>query len=302
MNEIIKTNLLTKTYHEVLAVNAISLQVNQGEIYGFLGLNGAGKTTTIRMLLGMIKPSNGDVTILGNNVKNVSGAFWNKIGYLVEMPYSYPNLTVQENLELIRKLRGLKQKKCVPEIMELLNLMEYKNRKAKDLSLGNGQRLGLAKALIHKPEILILDEPTNGLDPSGIHEIREYLIHLSKNEGVTIFISSHILSEISKMAHRIGIIHQGELKQEINSVELENLCQKKLIITVKELEDAQNILVQNNIEFQLFNKKEMIISDLKYINSPEQIARLLIQNNCSLTQLHVVEEDLESYFLRTINS
>jgi ABC-2 type transport system ATP-binding protein len=149
---------------------------------------------------------------------------------------------------------------------------------------------------------LILDEPTNGLDPSGIHEIREYLIHLSKNEGVTIFISSHILSEISKMAHRIGIIHKGILKQEINSVELETLCQKKLIITVKELEDGQNILFQNNIEFQLFDKKEMIISDLKYINSPEQIARLLIQNNCSLTQLHIVEEDLESYFLRTINS
>jgi ABC-2 type transport system ATP-binding protein len=302
MNEIIKTNLLTKAYHEVLAVNSISLQVNQGEIYGFLGLNGAGKTTTIRMLLGMIKSTNGSVSILGKNVADAHGVFWNKIGYLVEMPNSYPNLTVQENLELIRKLRGLKQKECVYQIMELLSLTEYKNRKAKDLSLGNGQRLGLAKALIHKPEILILDEPTNGLDPSGIHEIREYLIHLSKNEGVTIFISSHILSEISKMAHRIGIIHNGILKQELESAKLAELSLKKLSVSVLDVELAKKIMENNQVEFKCSDQNDFLIFNQYYIDFPNQIANMLVKSGCELTQLTIIEEDLESYFLRTINS
>ena len=197
METIIATEKITKRYKDVVAVSDLSLNVRKGEIYGFLGLNGAGKTTTIRMLLGMINPASGKAFINGKKVYAGNHELWKEIGYLVEVPYSYPNLTVRENLEIIRRLRLLPDNSAVDRIIDQLKLNAYANRKAKNLSLGNAQRLGLAKALIHNPQILILDEPSNGLDPAGIFEIREFLQDLAKNHGVTIFISSHILGEIS---------------------------------------------------------------------------------------------------------
>ena len=200
--EVIRTKNLTKSFGDVLAVDDVSLNVEEGEIYGFLGLNGAGKTTTIRLLLGMIKQNSGSKKLFGKKIDR-STSVWNDVGYLVETPHSYPDLTVTENLELIRRYRKLPDSKPVNEIILKLNLTEYKNRKAKHLSLGNNQRLGLAKALIHNPKLLILDEPINGLDPAGIVEIRELLTDLAHNHNTTIFLSSHILSEISKLAARI---------------------------------------------------------------------------------------------------
>src|SRR3989339_695856 len=183
MNDVITTEKLSKRYKDVLAVSEISLNVRKGEIYGFLGLNGAGKTTTIRMLLGMINPICGSSFINGQKVHPNNTSLWKEIGYLVEIPYSYPDLTVKENLEIIRRLRFISDKTVVSSIIDRLKLTQYANRKAKNLSLGNAQRLGLAKALIHNPNILILDEPTNGLDPAGIYEIRELLNDLAKNQG-----------------------------------------------------------------------------------------------------------------------
>ncbi len=211
MKEIIRTRSLNKTYKDVCAVSDNNISVNKGEIYGFLGLNGAGKTTTIRMLLGIVKPTSGQALLYDSLVVPSNTNIWKKTGYLVEVPHSYPNLSVKENLHLIRKLRNLEDRKVVDRIMEKLEITSYANRLAKHLSLGNKQRLGLAKAMMHDPEILILDEPTNGLDPAGIHDIRELLIDLAKNKGVTIFISSHILGEISQFATRIGIIHKGNM-------------------------------------------------------------------------------------------
>jgi len=193
--EVIRTHNLSKHYGKVKAVDGISLNVRKGEIYGFLGLNGAGKTTTIRMLLGMIHPTTGESYLNGEKVNARMHNLWNHVGYLVEIPYSYPQLTVRENLEIVRRLRFLPDSRAVDSVIEKLQLGPYHNRKAKNLSLGNAQRLGLAKALIHNPDILILDEPANGLDPAGIVEIRELLRDLAFNKGVTIFISSHILGE-----------------------------------------------------------------------------------------------------------
>ncbi len=229
MEDIVRTENLSKQYGNVHAVSDLSLSVRKGEIYGFLGLNGAGKTTTIRMLLGMVRPTSGGVFINGLRVYADNTALWKDIGSLVEIPCSYPNLTVRENLEIIRRLRFIPDKSATDKVIDKFQLGAYKDRKAKHLSLGNSQRLGLAKALIHNPGILILDEPANGLDPAGIHEIREMLTDLATSHGVTIFISSHMLSEISRFATRIGIIHEGKLIKEVDTIQLDHLCRKRLL-------------------------------------------------------------------------
>ena len=301
MEEIINTEKLSKQYKDVLAVSGISLNVCKGEIYGFLGLNGAGKTTTIRMLLGMINPTRGKAYINGKRVEPGNLELWKEIGYLVEVPYSYLDLTVRENLEIIRRLRFLPGKEAVSEIMDKLKLTQYANRKTKHLSLGNAQRLGLAKALIHRPSILILDEPANGLDPAGIFEIRELLNHLSYNHGCTVFISSHILSEISKFATRIGIIHKGILIQEINTTQLELLCQKRLKINTRNNITAGSVLRKNGIDFTETSDHLLEINNHDAIGNPDKIAELLVNNHVPPLLLNVLEEDLESYFLRTIN-
>ncbi len=243
MNEIIRTKNLSKHFGSVKAADKISLSVRKGEIYGFLGLNGAGKTTPIRMLL-MIKPTSGESYLKGEKVTANSHKLWNSIGYLVEIPYSYPELTVRENLEIVRRLHLLDDSSAVDVVIEQLHLGRYQNRKAKNLSLGNAQRLGLAKAIIHNPDILILDEPANGLDPAGIVEIRELLHDLAFNKGVTVFISSHILGEISKIATRIGIIHDGRLIQEMDINQLHKLRKRRLLINVEDKNGAISILTK----------------------------------------------------------
>lgn len=300
MEDIIRTENLTKSYKDVMAVSEISLNVRKGEIYGFLGLNGAGKTTTIRMLLGMIKPDKGKAFIKGKKVHPCNTDLWKDIGYLVEVPYSYPALTVRENLEIIRQLRMIKDKKSVASVMDKLKLTQYANRKAKNLSLGNAQRLGLAKALLHHPSILILDEPANGLDPAGIMEVREMLKSLSSDFGVTVFISSHILGEISRLATRIGIIHNGNLIQEIGTPELEQLCQKRLVVNTGNNGRAKAVLSEKGIMARETSDRSLEIRDEASIKNPENIATLLVEHRVPPTLLNVVEEDLESYFLRTI--
>ena len=210
--EVIKTNRLTKYYGKTVAVDNISIQINKGEIYGFIGLNGAGKTTLIRAMLAMIKPNSGDVALFGKNL-NSNFNLWNDIGYLVETSRSYPNLSVYENLKVIYKLRQLDNPVVIDNIIEKLKLSKYRDIKSSSLSLGNQQRLGLARALMHRPKLLILDEPTNGLDPVGIQELRELIRNFSK-EGITVILSSHILNEVQQVADKIGIINKGHLSYE----------------------------------------------------------------------------------------
>ena len=295
---IIQTKQLTKRYGDTIAVDNVSIHVNQGEIYGFLGLNGAGKTTTIRLLLGLIKPDSGTCKLFEKEPKQAN-KIWNNVGYLIETPYSYPNLSVIENLEVIFKLRGLTDKYLIDEIIERLKLTQYRNRKEKNLSLGNKQRLGLAKALIHKPKLLILDEPINGLDPAGIVEIRELLKELSEKHNTTIFLSSHILSEIAKLTTRIGVIHNGALIKEIKSSELHEQVIKRMCITTNNNENAAKILNENGFQCTTINHV-MELTSKEAINNPEVIATILVQHQIPPKQLYVFEEDLEHYFLRII--
>jgi len=300
MDDIIRTENLSKHYGDLKAVSDMSLNVRKGEIYGFLGLNGAGKTTTIRMFLGLIRPTAGNVFINGTKVSADNTELWKSIGSLVEIPYSYPELTVRENLEIIRRLRFLPDKNSIDKVIDKLQLGMYADRKAKNLSLGNAQRLGLAKALIHNPEILILDEPTNGLDPAGIFEIREMLSDLAINQGVTVFISSHILGEISRFATRIGIIHEGKLIQEVDTSQLEKLSRKKLLINANDIKAASSILLQNGYTANFSADKLLEISSQDAINKPDTVATIMVNAGCPPTLLQVVDEDLESYFLNAI--
>lgn len=298
--DIIQTNLLTKNFGETSASDRISVHVKEGEIYGFLGLNGAGKTTLIRMLLGMIKPDNGDITLFG---KKLTSQFdqWNDIGYLVETPYSYPNLSVKENLKVYYKLRQLIDPNLIDEIIEKLKLTNYKDKKAKVLSLGNQQRLGLAKALMHKPKLLILDEPINGLDPEGIVEVRELLKELA-NSGSTIFLSSHILGEISKVANRIGIIHQGRLVKELTINELTDQLIKKIIVNTGDNELALKELLSHKYNAVLTSNYEIEITSGEAISKPELISKLLVEKKLPPKKVFLYTEDLEMFFLRTIKN
>ncbi|HPE77950.1 MAG TPA: ABC transporter ATP-binding protein [Draconibacterium sp.] len=298
---IIQTYDLTKTFGDTNAVDHISINVREGEIYGFLGLNGAGKTTLIRLLLGMINPDSGSVSLFGQNAKQGSD-IWNEVGYLVETPYSYPNLTVKENLEVFYQLRGLNDRNQIDKIISVLQLDQYKNKKAKHLSLGNNQRLGLAKALLHNPKLLILDEPINGLDPAGIVEVREFLKDLVKNHNTTIFLSSHILSEISKVATRIGIVHEGKLIKEINTNELEDQIIKKLCINTNENQKALQILKDNGFKASINGNGLIESTESNAIQQPELISALLVKHNVPPKMISVFEEDLEAYFLRMIKS
>jgi len=300
IKDIIRTENISKFYNDVHAVSDVSLNVRKGEIYGFLGLNGAGKTTTIRMLLGMIRPTTGAAFINDQKISAGNTELWKHIGSLVEIPYSYPELTVRENLEIFRRLRFIPDKKSIDTVIEKLKLGPYANRKAKDLSSGNNQRLGLAKALIHDPEILILDEPANGLDPAGIYEIREMLYGLALNDGVTIFISSHILGEISRFATRIGIIHEGELMQELNTSQLEAYCRKRLLVNTRDIERAHSLLVQKGYSVEQTMDHLLEIKNEEAIANPDAIATMMVNEGCPPTLLKVEEEDLETYFLRTI--
>ena len=247
----IETNQLTKRFGDVLAVDSVNLRVKQGEIYGFLGLNGAGKTTTIRALLGMIRPSAGDVKVLGQAVGPNGRGPWSKVGHLVESPSAYPELTVRENLEIARRLHGITDSNATSRVIERLALASYADRKAGTLSTGNLQRLGLARALLHEPELLILDEPANGLDPAGVVEIRTLLESLANEKGVTIFMSSHILTEVDRLATRIGIIHKGRLIEELDTDKLEKLRAKRLEVQARNLEAAQISLHSAGYKFVL---------------------------------------------------
>jgi ABC-2 type transport system ATP-binding protein len=300
MDDIIKTDSLTKHFGKIHAVENVSLTVRKGEIYGFLGLNGAGKTTTIRMLLGMVRPTSGEAHLNGKRVRACSHELWNNVGYLVEIPYSYPDLTVWENLEIIRRLRFISDPGAVNSVIEKLQLGAYRDRMAKNLSQGNAQRLGIAKAIIHNPHILTLDEPANGLDPAGIVEIRELLSDLAFNKGVTIFISSHILGEISRFATRIGIIHEGSLIQEVDTDQLDSLLYKRLQVHAHDKNGAKSFLEKEGYSVIIAEEGFLEITDREAIIHPENLNSLLVYAGYSPTMLRVEEEDLESYFLRII--
>jgi ABC-2 type transport system ATP-binding protein len=263
-------------------------------------LNGAGKTTTIRMLLGMIKPSAGTACVLQTRVRLDSREPWASVGHLVETPHAYPELTVLENLEVARRLHPGTSQQAIHRIIERLGLAAYADRRAGTLSLGNAQRLGLAKALLHDPRLLILDEPANGLDPAGIVEIRELLLELTREQGVTVFMSSHILGEVSRLAQRIGIIHQGRLLQEVDTDELVRNRRRRLTVRARDIEAARSAMVAAGHVPEIVPGGALELENSASIERPDEIASLLVQAGVPPTQLMVEEEDLEQYFLRLV--
>jgi ABC-2 type transport system ATP-binding protein len=296
----IETEDLGKRYREVEAVKHLSLRVGEGEIYAFLGLNGAGKTTTIRMLLGMIRPSSGYARVLNQRVKLGSREPWAAVGYMVEDPHAYAELTVIENLEAARRLHPGTPGEAVGQVIERLELAAYADRRAGTLSHGNAQRLGLAKALIHNPRLLILDEPANGLDPAGIVEIRKLLHELTSQQGGTVFMSSHILAEVSRLAGRVGIIHNGQLLVELSSAELERNRKRRLLIRVGEVEQAQHTLAVAGQPVETLADGTLQLKNAQSIEHPEEVNRLLVEAGTPPTMLVVEEEELEQYFLRLV--
>ena len=298
MSAAIETMNLVKRFGAVTAVDGLSLRVDRGEIYAFLGLNGAGKTTTIRMLLGMIKPTSGEVVVLGGHIGRQNQALWSAVGYLVESVAAYPELTVRENLEAVRRLRPGVAAAAVDAAIDRLQLGVYADRRAGTLSLGNAQRLGIAKALLHHPKLLILDEPANGLDPAGIVEMRHLLLELTGKQGTTIFMASHILSEVSRLAQRIGIIHEGRLIQEMDSTELEQRQRRRLVVRARDGDTAAAVLRQAGYQAELAADGEISLQDEGALARPDDVATVLVQAGQAPLLLVIQQEDLEQYFLR----
>ena len=297
MNFAIETNGLSKFYGPVRAVDTVNLRVKPGEIYGFIGLNGAGKTTTIRALLGMIHPTAGTVQVLGEPVGPNGRGPWRRVGYMVETPSAYPELTVRENLEIARRLHEIADAGATARVIERLGLVPYAERKAGVLSTGNLQRLGLARALLHEPELLILDEPANGLDPAGVVEIRELLAGLARDKGVTVFMSSHILTEVDRLATRLGILHKGRLIEELDAEKVEALRSRRLQVKTRDLAAATSALAKAGLAATI-NGNELFLSEPRVLDAPEEVATILVQAGTPPSRLAVEQEDLEAYFLR----
>jgi ABC-type multidrug transport system ATPase subunit len=291
----IRTEKLCKQYPEVTAVDSLSLKIPQGEIYGFLGRNGAGKTTTIRMLLGLIRPTHGRVKLFGRDVSADRRNAVRPVGSLVETATSYPNLTVRENLEIQRRLSG-SGRQAMERAIDLLGLGELAGRKAGRLSLGNRQRLALARALLHGPRLLILDEPANSLDPAGIVEIRRLLRRLADEQGITVFVSSHILGEINQLADRIGIIHRGVLTEEFDAKKWEG--EERLEIRVSDPRAAIALLRARMGMDRIPVREDGALEVSGDSARPAEVARLLVEAGMELQALCPIREDLEARFLR----
>jgi bacitracin transport system ATP-binding protein len=295
---VIRTEGLTKHFGKVKAVEDLGLTVCRGEVYAFLGRNGAGKTTTIRMMLALMKPTAGSVEILGQRMAPNALRALERIGSLVEAAGSYGNLTVRENLDLQRSLLGLKRNHWVDEVIEMCDLGEYLDRKAGTLSLGNKQRLGLGRALLHKPEILILDEPTNGLDPVGIVSMRNLLKRLATERSITIFLSSHILAEVQQLATRIGIIHEGRLLEEIGYDELRQRNREYLEIGVADTKRAVWVLEEQCGVRDFAVREEGSVRVYSGFDRAEEFNRALVQAGVGIVSVHMSEENLEDYFVQ----
>lgn len=290
---IIETKNLNKEFESFRAVRDLSLQVRKGRIYGFLGPNGAGKSTTIRMILGLMKPTSGEINIFGKDLRKNKMEILRKTGAIVESPSYYGNLTAYENLQVTAKLLDLDDK-SIDEALGIVKLTKFKDRQAKKFSLGMKQRLGIAQALISKPELLILDEPTNGLDPSGIHEIRELIKSLPKISNITVIISSHILSEIELMADDIGIINKGELLFQGTLEELHSRSKGEICIGSQNLEETIKTL--NNYGYRTKVENNNIFIKPKEIGADELLKQLILKGN-KIFKFVEVEKSLEQIFM-----
>lgn len=296
----LKTKDLTKRYHKYLAVNNVNIELKKGEIYGLVGKNGAGKTTLLKMISGLTIPTSGEIEMF--NETSIDGLNKSRMrtGCIIEAPSFFPYLSAKKNLEYYRIQRGIPEKNCVDEVLKFVGLYEVGGKKFKNFSLGMKQRLGLALTLMASPDLLILDEPINGLDPSGIVEIREILLKMNKERNMTIIVSSHILGELSQIATKYGFINKGKLVEQITMKELEERCKKCLVIHVDDTEKA-SVVIENKLglsQYEVLNNNEIKVYDK--VDSPQEVNKALIESGVSVVSINQTGINLEDYFMNLV--
>ncbi|ULO07222.1 ABC transporter ATP-binding protein [Paenibacillus sp. 19GGS1-52] len=296
-NTVIETKDLWKKYRGRAAVENLNLNISKGEIYGFLGPNGAGKTTTIRMLLGLITPTSGSVEIFGRDLRKNKLQILRKIGSLVESPSYYGHLSAVDNLEVIRRILGV-SKQRIAEVLDIVSLTGEERRAVKGFSLGMKQRLGIAAALLGSPELLILDEPTNGLDPSGIQEIRSLIKRLPLEQGITVLVSSHLLSEIEQMADTVGIIRQGQLIYQDTITNLQQQAAGEMRLHVSDPTMALDLAGHCGYDGAL--REDKLIFSRMDDARVALLVRELVENGHSIYRVEEHRQSLEDFFLQVI--
>ncbi len=296
---VFQTNSISKKYKLGLALDNVSMEIKRGEIYGFIGENGAGKTTMIRLLAGLAHPTAGEMSLFGHKGGELTEQR-KRIGSIVESPALYPDMTARENLELHRIQKGIPDKGSIDKALKMVNLSDTGKKKAKNFSLGMKQRLGLAVALLNEPEFLVLDEPVNGLDPSGIVELRELLKRLNKEKEVTILVSSHILSELYQLATCYGFIHRGRMLEQLSAKDLDEKCKKHILLKVDNAPKAATILETKLLTTKYEVHPGNTIKLYDFLEESGKISRELNAGGVIVEEIAPKGDDLEGYFLRLI--
>ncbi|MBM7713513.1 ABC-2 type transport system ATP-binding protein [Bacillus thermophilus] len=300
MKNIIETQQLTKQFKLESVINQVSMNIKEGEIYGFLGPNGAGKTTLMKMLLNLVKPTSGKIFIQNQPIIPTSYEYLKNIGSLIEYPIFYEELTAQENLQMHCAYMGYKDQSHIKKVLDIVGLQQIEKKKVKKFSLGMRQRLAIGRAIVTKPKMLILDEPINGLDPIGIKEVRELLVTLNQQYGMTILISSHIVSEIESIADTIGVLHQGELMEEISMHSLRDQQQSTIEMVVSDTNKAKRLLEETfNAKVRVVNARTLHIQQIN--EKPSTLTKHLIMHGIDVEEVETVQKSLEEYFVNRIN-
>lgn len=294
---IIETTNLTKRYGKNIGIENVDLHIKKGEIYGLVGKNGAGKTTIMKLLCGIIAPTEGNMEIMGETFQTTVTGVGERMGNILETPAFFPYLSAKDNLVYYRKQKGIPDKKKVEEIIEFVGLGQAGKKTFKQFSLGMKQRLGFAYALLGDPDILILDEPTNGLDPQGIISFRETIIRLAREKQITILISTHILSELSQLATTYGFIKEGHLIQEISAKEMEEKCKHHLLLNVNDIQMAATILEDKlkTKNFEIIEGKGIKLYD--YLDQGAEVNEALVLGHIRVNSLQEIKGNLEEYYM-----
>lgn len=301
MSYILKTNGLTKVFQGKEVISGVNMHVKKGEIYGFLGPNGAGKTTIMKMITNLMKPTSGDIEIFGEKLTDTSYEVLKRMGTIIEYPIFYEKLTAKENLYLHCEYMGYYDKKGIEHALDLVNLHNVENKKVKDFSLGMKQRLGIARAILTKPELLILDEPINGLDPIGIRELRDLFKMLCKEYGITLLVSSHMLGEMEQMADTIGVIQNGKLIKEVSMKSINGKQTEYIEIQVQDVKRAVYVL-ENKLSITNYKiMSESMIRVYEMTATQQAISKTLIMNDIEIESINKKHSSLEEYFLNLVN-
>lgn len=298
MEYVLQTNALAKNYGRYKALNGLSMGVPKGSIYGFVGKNGAGKTTLIRLICGLQEPTSGEYSILGiSSTQKEIAKSRRRMGAVVEIPSIYTDMTAEDNLRIQSRVLGLPSYGGISNILKMVGLENTGKKKVRDFSLGMRQRLGIAVALVGKPDFLVLDEPVNGLDPQGIIEIREIILKLNREQGITVLISSHILDELSRLATYFGFIDNGQIIKEISASELEAACRKCVHLVVSNVKTLSKVLDEIGFEYTVLPNNEV---DIYGEISVTKLVTKLSEENCEVISMQERDENLENYYINLV--